>query len=326
MDLNISKTSKQAVISNKSKLLEHTKYAREKRFDPKTFQLKTSGNSAFQSRKMDLAFGHITLKPVKIIQAVNMPYDIAIGKNSNELVVAQKTDTNCITIIEHRGRRRSLSGKKKVHLKFKNLCALAVSPDGQYVWVCTQNKVEKLQIRGEQLFPVAGYDKIKEPHGIAVDETTGKVFVVNGNGKSILVLPENITYELQPSVDSPRDLAFDREGNLYILERNCIKRFTQQGVFISQFGTKPGGSDSEPAQLKMAFSITRDENGLVYVTEEISHCVSVFNEEGRFLCCFGGYGTEEGQFKFPNGIMADGNGQLYVCDRSNNRIVVFDIL
>ena len=323
VNLTISKTSKQAVIRNKQKLLEHTKLAEKRKFDPEMFQPKTTGNFSFQTRDVDVTFGYVTLQPVKSIEDVRMPYDVSVSRNSNELIVAQRTDTNRITLIEQTGRRRSMVGNKRADLNLRSVCGLAVTQDTQHVWVCT-DKVQKFQIKQEKLIPVAGYDKIRAPQGIAISKKTGSVVVVGSSGKKILVLPENVKHVLNVMIETPKGLAFDREGKVCILDRSSVKKFNEKGEFMGQFELKHGDADED--LIEGVSSITTDENGLVYVTEEASHCVSVFNEEGRFLCCLGGYGGEEGQFNCPNGIMADGNGQLYVCDTSNNRIVVFDIL
>ena len=58
----------------------------------------------------------------------------------------------------------------------------------------------------------------------------------------------------------------------------------------------------------------------MYVSEEVEDCLSIFDEEGTFLRCFGKKGSGKGEFKGPHGITTDTIGNLYVCDSYNNRI------
>ena len=110
--------------------------------------------------------------------------------------------------------------------------------------------------------------------------------------------------------------------NVYVADRNHrIQKFTQDGKFVDQFGTKGSG----PGQLDMPCGITIDtENtGLVYVSEYGNHRVSVFTGDGLFVTSFGSKGRNVDQFNGPVGLSFDKDGFLYVNDTFNHRVVVY---
>ena len=75
-------------------------------------------------------------------------------------------------------------------------------------------------------------------------------------------------------------------------------------------------------ELRYPHAIAIDNSGLVYVSEEINHRVSVFTSEGQFVLFFGKKGEGPGEFIYPCGLAVD-SGVVYVCDTSNNRVVLF---
>ena len=64
-------------------------------------------------------------------------------------------------------------------------------------------------------------------------------------------------------------------------------------------------------------------SGMLYVSEEDNHCVSVFTTEGQFVTSFGKKGAGPGEFNCPQGLAVDNNGVVYVCDYMNWRIQAF---
>ena len=69
---------------------------------------------------------------------------------------------------------------------------------------------------------------------------------------------------------------------------------------------------SGPGKLKFPHGITIDTagTGLVCVSEEGSHRVSVFTSDGVFVSSFGSYGSNIDQFNSPLGLRFDRNGFL----------------
>ena len=62
----------------------------------------------------------------------------------------------------------------------------------------------------------------------------------------------------------------------------------------------------------------------LYVTEEENHRVSVFTQDGDFVCVFGSLGSGEGQFNQPRGVAVVGE-RVLVADAGNDRVSVHEL-
>lgn len=65
--------------------------------------------------------------------------------------------------------------------------------------------------------------------------------------------------------------------------------------------------------------VTVDSIGMVYVSEERNHRISVFSSDGQFIHCFDGGNS----IKTPRGLAVDASGVVYVCDKDANSIEFF---
>ena len=63
--------------------------------------------------------------------------------------------------------------------------------------------------------------------------------------------------------------------------------------------------------------------GLLYVTDDYTHCITAFDYDGGFVSRWGTYGAGEGDLSGPSGVAFDDADNLYVADTHNNRIQKF---
>jgi hypothetical protein len=61
----------------------------------------------------------------------------------------------------------------------------------------------------------------------------------------------------------------------------------------------------------------------IFVTDTISHCVFVLDQNGNFLGKYGSKGDRNGEFTYPHGIL-ERDGLLYVADCLNHRIQILN--
>lgn len=122
-------------------------------------------------------------------------------------------------------------------------------------------------------------------------------------------------------LQSPEDIAFDREGNAYVADRNrrMILVYSPSGEFLREWG----GMGSAPGQFSMPRGIVVSRDGEVFVTDDVTHRVQVFTTTGTFLRQWGSPGSAPGQFQGPYGIDLDAAGRVVVADAANHRIQVF---
>jgi DNA-binding beta-propeller fold protein YncE len=125
-------------------------------------------------------------------------------------------------------------------------------------------------------------------------------------------------------VKSPRGMAFDSSGNLYVTEegnRRIQMRDTQgRWTLVARSGLDLG-------QVLVPVGVTVDAAGNLYVTEYdvnaagdvVSSRVQKRDSQGQWSL-LAVYGEALGQVVSPWGVAVDGAGDLYVADHANNRI------
>ena len=135
---------------------------------------------------------------------------------------------------------------------------------------------------------------------------------------------------------SPRRLALDGSGNLYVADtlNHRIRRIDAEGVITTIAGTGErgfGGDGGAATEAQFAWPIGLALDGLanLYVADRSNNRIRRIDAEGVVTTLagtgergFGGDGgaATEAQFAFPTGLALDGSGNLYVADSGNHRI------
>ena len=123
----------------------------------------------------------------------------------------------------------------------------------------------------------------------------------------------------------PYDVAFSKDGSLFVLNRGRANGAQQTRIqictfdeeYISEFGNGIGVNDD---QFMSPVSMCFTEDGLLCVTDEILDEIKVFNSSGDFVKRFGpdlGDGVKLGG---PSGIAVGKDGNLYVAEQRNHRV------
>ena len=82
-------------------------------------------------------------------------------------------------------------------------------------------------------------------------------------------------------------------GNIYVADwyNNCVKVFDNTAKYLLRFGDVKGeGKMSDPKGLLI-------RGNKVFVT--YSHCIPVYQQDGKFVSSIGGKGSGELQFNYP---------------------------
>ena len=116
---------------------------------------------------------------------------------------------------------------------------------------------------------------------------------------------------------SPGGVAFDEDNHIYVADHynNRIQKFDVSGNFLLQFGNQRSGE----GQLNCPVGVAVHKDKL-YVTEEHSDHISVFQMNGRF-CNTIGQGHLSGSFDIAINV----NDQLLVADCSHNCVFKFGL-
>jgi hypothetical protein len=93
------------------------------------------------------------------------------------------------------------------------------------------------------------------------------------------------------SFNRPADVAWDRDGNIYVADgigtNNRVAKFDKDGRFITHWGSTGTG----PGQFNGVKAIAVDAQGSVYVADAGNKRIQVFDGAGAFTREFGGIGT-----------------------------------
>ncbi len=138
----------------------------------------------------------------------------------------------------------------------------------------------------------------------------------------------------------PLDIAFDKEGNMYIAEdgNNSIKKMSNDGVVTHFAGSenKEGGNvdgSAKNARFQEPTGIAvHPITGDVYVTDAANNSIRKITAKGDVSTFAGSTNKEKGttlgspaqtRFSAPAGLVFDASGNLYVADRENHRILKY---
>jgi hypothetical protein len=104
-------------------------------------------------------------------------------------------------------------------------------------------------------------------------------------------------------LDRPTNLAFDREGYLYVTDfgRFQVVKFDRDGHFKATIG-EPGDGLGHFARPK---GIAVDREGRIYAVDASFNNVQIFNKDGRLLMFFGEAGEGAGQLTLPAKVAID---------------------
>jgi DNA-binding beta-propeller fold protein YncE/glucose/arabinose dehydrogenase len=175
-----------------------------------------------------------------------------------------------------------------------------------------------------------GVPRLSWPSGIAIDPSSGNVYLADTANQRITIYSSNGTFltefgrygDEDGSFNSPEGVAVDQEGNVYVADtaNHRIQVFSSNGTFLTEWGEY--GEDNATFRSPTGIALDREE-GNVYVADTENNRIQVFSSNGTFLTEWGEYGDEDGSFNSPEGVAVDQEGNVYVADTENNRIQVF---
>ena len=122
------------------------------------------------------------------------------------------------------------------------------------------------------------------------------------------------------SFDIPVDVAWDSKSRLHVVNRpEGNVRITVVDIDDEYYHeyVRPG---TQEGQLTWPGFIAIDGADTVYVTDQLTHTVSLFGADGTFISRWGISGSGNGELNQPCGIALDSNEDLYIADTGNNRI------
>ena len=116
-------------------------------------------------------------------------------------------------------------------------------------------------------------------------------------------------------LNNPSSIAIHyKTGNVYIADvfNNRVQVFSCNGDYLFMFSKK----------MNKPMGICVSQNN-VFVTQYNSHCINMYELEGKIVKSVGSYGYGKVQFNEPLGLdVSDRTNNIYVCDCYNHRIQI----
>lgn len=176
------------------------------------------------------------------------------------------------------------------------------------------------------------------PHGMKINGND--LYVVEMNGGRLLKFdlssPENATLILGHAgvlwhhddyLASPRDVAVDASGNIWVAMNTAVKKFDQDGTFLLTIPeSEPWMTGLEDYRFEDINGIEVGPDGFLYVVDRSNHRIQMYDISGIdpvYYATIGDGGNphddNEG-FYYPNDIAFDSADRMYVLDGDNFRI------
>lgn len=209
--------------------------------------------------------------------------------------------------------------------------ALSIDAEGHVFVVDTgNNRILKFDRNGQFIYSIGGFgwetEEFDDPLDISV-KTSLDVFIADYNNERIerydnklnfissFRSDQNLSGSLQFGFPSSVDIS--KHGELFICdnENDRILKLNSFGVPVLSFGDFNWGE----GQLEHPVKIEVTPSDLVYVSDQGTNQVVVFDYYGNFMTRFG-----NGILNKPNGLACTDDEKLFVADSGNNRIVILN--
>jgi|PlaIllAssembly_1097288.scaffolds.fasta_scaffold66045_2 DNA-binding beta-propeller fold protein YncE len=167
--------------------------------------------------------------------------------------------------------------------------------------------------------------KLLNPTGITVDSGNvilvadaqqGRVFGYDRNGTLLLTFGKwgDLAYPMAIAIDKRRNRIYIADSHVHL-----VKAFTLLGDRVFDIGVE-GPAET---RLKSPVGLALDQEGRLYVLDNQSKRVQVYDPEGTYMRMIPLSSGIPGASLRPAGIAVDSAGHIYVADRVNNNILIF---
>ena len=208
-------------------------------------------------------------------------------------------------------------------LNFGEVSAVAVNSKGHiFLFQRVKPMLAEFDANGHFLRSI-GEGLFDTPHGLRIDAedniwTTDvgshTVLKLNPAGRLQMVLGrKGQGAEADWLFNRPADVAFDKQGNIYIADgygNSRIMKFDKSGRFLKSWGS----FGNAPGEFELPHAVVIDKAGKVYVGDRENHRIQIFDEDGKFLKQW----TDVG---YPYGLAIGPDGNLYMADGGYDRVV-----
>jgi sugar lactone lactonase YvrE len=193
---------------------------------------------------------------------------------------------------------------------------------------------------GRYLRSFGGPDVMLNPIDVAVDEASGRYYVVDSYLHQILVYDErgHLVERIgrrdgdassRLAAAAPRahgDVPANGGGSEAAASEASVPGHPagHGGPLRSETRDVLDNRGESDAEFKYPVAAAVGPDGTLWVVDQLNFRVQAFSRDGRFLSRFGRVGTTPGSFARPKGIAVDSEGHVFVVDAAFNNVQIFD--
>jgi DNA-binding beta-propeller fold protein YncE len=189
----------------------------------------------------------------------------------------------------------------------------------------------------------SGSGEFQVAAGVAVNETTGAVYVVDVGNQRVQVFDADGGFTSAFGVGGAGDgefafrsftvtgVAVDQsDGSVYVadIDNNRVQKLDAAGGYLDQFGSTASTPGSGDGEMSGPQGVAVDPvSGDVYVLDAGNSRVQRFDDTGSYISQFGIAGGGDGEFTSASSIAVDLTGSVYVVDQGpffTGRVQRFD--
>lgn len=257
------------------------------------------------------------------------PYNVFVSK---EKIYVADTGGSKVAIYDTANKKAFYAGKRGIGGLNKPI-GVAVDREGNvYVTDSAQDRVIVYTQNGEYKHTLNKKEQFRQPTGIAINNSLGRVYVVDSKKHNVTVMDKNgnVLFEFgkrggnDGEFNYPSNIYVDKQGLLYVSDtlNFRIQIFDPDGKFMR----KMGSIGDTPGNLARPKGVAIDSDGNIYIVDAAFNNVQIFDKEGNLLMFFGSMGIGPGKLWLPAGIFIDEKDRIYIADQLNRRIDIFQYL
>ena len=149
-----------------------------------------------------------------------------------------------------------------------------------------------------------------------LDVFSARVLLLNPDGK----FQKQIAFPKEYGFFS--DLAVDPKGNVLLIDSVDGRAFS--AAKNANSFSPLGGSLKE--HLSFPVSLTTDNRGTIFITDENGGAIGILSQDGSFLGKQLSMGWNEGLLYYPSQVCVNEKGETFIADRGNSRVQVFTLV
>ena len=206
---------------------------------------------------------------------------------------------------------------------------MALAGDGSILATELTGNIYQLHRRKDGSDQVLSNATFAAPSAIAVS-AAGEIFVADSERGTVTRIGADgtVTDRFLTGLDTPRGLALDQFGNLFVAEAGSAHTVTKifaagARQILAGAGTQttPDGVPAINAALLSPSALTLSTSGVLYIADAAAHAVYSIEAAGVIRLVAGGSNSQSGLVT-PSALATDAAGDLYIADSTRNAVYV----